>query len=249
MAAPNDIAGGTASTRPVASVLVDFDGTASSLDGFVELCRQFVGDDWERHFERASWKGTATHRADMQRLARLLRAPRDELLAFALAHISLDPDFAPFVHWARERGVEVVVVSDGLGFYVEPLLEAAGLSGLPILTNVLIEEPGGLALRHPHEHPRCRGCGTCKMRAVLDHRARGPVAFVGDGSSDRYAALYADRVFAKDMLERICARDGVPFESWETFGDVRAALAERRPHVSRVGPDVCPGWTFDEERL
>jgi 2-hydroxy-3-keto-5-methylthiopentenyl-1-phosphate phosphatase len=81
----------------VATVLVDFDGTASPLDGFVELCRRFVGDDWERHFERASWKGTATHRGDMRRLARLLRAPRDELLAFALAHITLDPGFGSFV--------------------------------------------------------------------------------------------------------------------------------------------------------
>ena len=231
----------------MASVLVDFDGTASPLDGFVDLCPRFVGDDWERHFERASWKGSATHRADMARLARLLRAPRDELLAFALDRIALDPGFAPFVRWAWERGMEVVVVSDGLGFYVAPLLEAAGLSRLPVLANALVEDAGGLALRHPSEHPRCRGCGTCKMRAVLENRGRGPVAFVGDGSSDRYAALYADVVFAKDLLARICAKDGVPFERWETFDDVRAALAERPPHVVRRGLDVCPGWTLDEE--
>ncbi len=239
--------GGRPPAWQVASVLVDFDGTASPLDGFIELCRRFVGDDWERHFARASWKGSATHRADMARLARLLRAPRDELLAFALEHITLDPGFAAFVRWAQGRGVEVAVVSDGLGFYVEPLLAAAGLSHVPVLTNVLVEGVDGLTLRHPREHPRCRGCGTCKMQAVLDHRRRGPVAFVGDGSSDRYAAVYADVVFAKDVLARICARDGLPFVPWETFDDVRAALAERRLHVVRVDPAACPGWTLDEE--
>ena len=185
----------------------------------------------------------------MRRLARLLRAPRDEALDFALAHIALDPGFAPFASWARERGMEVAVVSDGLGSYVRPLLDAAGLSFVPVLTNVLVQDAAGLTLRHPHGHPRCRGCGTCKMRAVLDYRPGGPVAFVGDGSSDRYAALYADVVFAKDVLARICAHDGLPFERWETFGDVRAALAERRPHVARAGPAVCPGWTLDEESL
>jgi 2-hydroxy-3-keto-5-methylthiopentenyl-1-phosphate phosphatase len=231
----------------VATVLVDFDGTASPLDGFVELCRRFVGDDWERHFERASWKGNATQRADMARLARLLRAPRAELLAFALDHIALDPGFAPFVDWARGTGITVAVVSDGLGFYVEPLLAAAGLADVPVLTNVLVQDAGGLSLRHPHEHPTCRGCGTCKMQAVLDHRARGPVAFVGDGVSDRYAALYADRVFAKDSLARICADQGLSCEGWATFADVRAALAERRPHVGHTDPAVCPGWTLDEE--
>ena len=37
-----------------------------------------------------------------------------------------------------------------------------------------------------------------------------PVAFVGEGVSDRFAANYADVVFAKDALVAICEADGVP---------------------------------------
>ena len=73
----------------VASVIVDFDGTASPLDDFVELCRRFVGDDWERHFAQASWKGAATHRTDMRCLARLVRAPRDELALRTSPYVDL----------------------------------------------------------------------------------------------------------------------------------------------------------------
>jgi hypothetical protein len=34
------------------------------------------------------------------------------------------------------------------------------------------------------------------MQAVQRFQGRGPVAFVGEGQTDRYAALYADVTFA-----------------------------------------------------
>jgi len=229
----------------VASVLVDFDGTACSLDIFTELCRRFIGDDWEQRFERASWKGTSPLREDVVQLARLLGAPRDEMLAFVVAHYGVDAGFAHFVRWAESKGAEVAIVSDGLGFYIRPMLAAAGISHLAVLTNAPIDTPCGLRLSHPFGHPECVGCGTCKMLAVLSYRERrGPVAFVGDGYSDRFAALYADLVFAKQDLARICAVDGIPFTPWQSFDDVRAGLARRLASGRPPDPGVCPGWTL-----
>src|SRR2546430_505055 len=83
--------------------------------------------------------------------------------------------------------------------------------------------PGGPAagFRFGNAHPECVGCGTCKMQIVQRSRANGPVAFVGEGHTDRYGALFADVVFAKKDLPGICRADGVPFIAWETFDDVR----------------------------
>ena len=93
------------------------------------------------------------------------------------------------------------------------------------MTNELVDAEGGWTLRHPNGHPECIGCGTSKMLAAQRLRERhGPVAFVGEGQSDRYGALYSDIVFAKDALVEICEQDGVPFLPWETFDDVRNAL-------------------------
>ena len=77
------------------------------------------------------------------------------------------------------------------------------------------------------------------------HRLRerhGPVAFVGDGQSDRCGALYSDIVFAKDALVAICEFDGVPFRRWETFDDARQALEEADAVPGPVGAERCPGW-------
>jgi 2-hydroxy-3-keto-5-methylthiopentenyl-1-phosphate phosphatase len=52
----------------------------------------------------------------------------------------------------------------------------------------------------------------------------GDVVYVGDGYSDRCAALAADRVFARAGLARYLEEQGVAFEPFETFFDVAAAL-------------------------
>jgi 2-hydroxy-3-keto-5-methylthiopentenyl-1-phosphate phosphatase len=92
----------------------------------------------------------------------------------------------------------------------------------------------------PNGHPVCDWCGTCKMLAV--QRAAGPVAFVGEGHSDRYGALYADIVFAKDALVAICRDDGVPFLPYVDFDDVRRALDMVTDLPGAVDPARCPGW-------
>jgi 2-hydroxy-3-keto-5-methylthiopentenyl-1-phosphate phosphatase len=72
--------------------------------------------------------------------------------------------------------------------------------------------------------------------------AHGPIAFVGEGQSDRYGALYSDVVFAKDALVQICERDGVPYRPWHTFDDVRGTLETIKTLPGPVGGERCPGW-------
>ncbi len=73
---------------------------------------------------------------------------------------------------------------------------------------------------------------------------RGPVAFVGEGQTDRYGALYADLVFAKDALPAYCRADGVPFVEWNDFDDVRATIEAASELPGPVAPIQCPGWTL-----
>ncbi len=47
---------------------------------------------------------------------------------------------------------------------------------------------------------------------------------VGDGTSDRKAAMLADVVFAKGALADWCERNGVEHRRFDTLADVQAAL-------------------------
>jgi 2-hydroxy-3-keto-5-methylthiopentenyl-1-phosphate phosphatase len=68
----------------------------------------------------------------------------------------------------------------------------------------------------------CAECGNlCKRGSLPDDR---PLAFVGDGYSDRCAALACDRVFARDSLAGYLDSQQVAYERFETFDDVADAL-------------------------
>jgi 2-hydroxy-3-keto-5-methylthiopentenyl-1-phosphate phosphatase len=226
----------------VRAVVVDFDGTICDHDVSEEILRTFAPPGWweiDLEFQR----GQIGSRECLIRQAAMLEGSQADMLAFALANYRIDPTFGPFVAWATENGIEVTVASDGFGFYLEPMLRAGGVEGVGVLGNRLGVVDGGWLLTFPHGHPTCVGCGTCKMRAVQSHRERfGPVAFVGEGHSDRYGALYADVVFAKKHLVDICRSDGVTYLPWQTFEDVRRGLMELTGVPGPVAPDRCPGW-------
>jgi 2-hydroxy-3-keto-5-methylthiopentenyl-1-phosphate phosphatase len=68
----------------------------------------------------------------------------------------------------------------------------------------------------------CAHCSESCKRGSLPRN--GPVVFVGDGYSDRCAALAADRVFARDGLAGYLDERGVSYEPFEDFDRLAAAL-------------------------
>ena len=228
---------------PVRALVVDFDGTACLQDVSEELLVAFGDPNWPE-YDDAVDRGEMGLREAASHQAAMLRGSHEEMLAYALGHAALDPTFPPFVAWAEENDLPLVLASDGFAFYIRPVLEAAGLGHLEVVTNELAFGGPEPELRHPNGHPECVGCGTCKMLAVKRLQAsHGPVAFVGEGQSDRFGALYADVVFAKDALVEIARADGVPFLPWETFDDIVPALRAMDAPPGPVAPVRCPGWT------
>jgi 2-hydroxy-3-keto-5-methylthiopentenyl-1-phosphate phosphatase len=222
---------------------VDFDGTICPADVSDRILLEFVGP-LARELDLEYERGAIGSRDNLVRTAARLRIPTGEILRWALARFEVDPSFPPFAAWARRAGLDLTVVSDGLGLHIEPMLGAAGVEGLPVVSNRLHVD-GRPRMEFPFGHPVCAECGACKMLAVL--RARdlaAPVAFVGDGHSDRYGALYSDLVFAKSHLAELCRTDGIPFIAWRTFDDVREALKGLRLEDVQgpVEPERCPGW-------
>lgn len=142
------------------------------------------------------------------------------------AEMAQDETFPAFVDAVRRRGAHIEIVSDGFGFYVASNLAALGVRDIPIATNQNRLGEGSAGVSFPYGHPSCFVCGTCKRERVRLHQASDRVVvFIGDGTSDRFAAAHADMVFAKGALARICAAEGWPFIEWATFADVNTEVA------------------------
>ena len=228
---------------PVRALLVDFDGTACLQDVSEMLLDAFGDPGWKALDDAVDW-GEMGLREAAGLQAAMLHGSSAQMLAYALEHAELAPTFAPFVEWADANGLPITLASDGFAIYIRPLLEQAGLGRLEVVTNELVLEDGRVRLRHPNAHPVCVGCGTCKMLVARRLReTHGSIAFVGEGQSDRYGALYSDIVFAKDALVKICDQDDVPYLPWDTFDDVRNALETLGSLPGPADPEPCLGWT------
>ena len=221
---------------PVRSVLVDFDGTACTHDVAEHLMDRF-GDpewrDWDERWMRREVDTRASIRAQVAPFA----GKSDELIDYAVSHCPLDPTFPSFVEWCRANDAQITIVSDGLGLYIEPILTAAGRHRRRDRHERLGRRSDGV----PQRAPDLRS-GAARARCSRCSAPRGPVAFIGEGHSDRYGALYADIVFAKDELVAICRDDGVPYQPYQDFDDVRRALDAATDLPGAVDPERCPGW-------
>jgi 2-hydroxy-3-keto-5-methylthiopentenyl-1-phosphate phosphatase len=231
----------------VRSIVVDFDGTIALDDVSDGLFEAFAEPGWKEidlEFER----GEIGSRECIERQMALLRGTPRELEAYAVERFPIDPTFRPFVDWARGDGIDVTVASDGVGLHVLPLLESVGLGDLPVVTNVALSN-GRWRMEFPNGNERCVRCGTCKMNATLRAREQAnPTAFVGDGHSDTFGALFADVVFAKRYLAEHCREERIPFVEWETFDDVRASVEGGLEIPGAVNPARCPGWMEPGDR-
>ena len=204
-----------------ASVFLDFDGTMTVVDSGVHLLERLTADSSWRSVDELYGAGAIGSRECLEREWELL--PHDEGVLRAAAHdVALDPEAERLIADLRKAGAEVTVVSDGFGFYAAEVCQRLGVA---VLTNVVDWSTGVLEFPNLDRCCPCSSCGTCKQAPIKEARKRGrTTVFVGDGISDRKAALLADVLFAKGRLAQWCEESGVEYGFFDTLADVHFAL-------------------------
>ena len=95
------------------------------------------------------------------------------------------------------------------------------IAGLEVVANGLDPRPDGWRVLWRDE-AQCTECGEPCKRGAL---SGDDVVYVGDGYSDRCAALSASRVFARDGLAAHLDRLGIAYEPFGDLRDVARTLA------------------------
>lgn len=195
-------------------VVVDWDGTATEVDGLHLVLSEFGDSTVYDAAEERLGRGLTLHDVIALEVG-TIQAPLPGVVAWVREHVRLR---AGFVEFARRR--RPLVVSSGFHELIAPVLEREGLE-LEVRANRLDPLPDGWRARF-RSTERCSVCGEpCKRAdvAVLDG-----FVYVGDGLSDRCVSLAAERVFARAGLSRFLAARGVAFEPFEDFYDVAQRL-------------------------
>jgi HAD superfamily phosphoserine phosphatase-like hydrolase len=197
------------------ALVVDFDGTVTVEDTLVMVIGEF--GDWQVYREAAAAlaRGEITLQEEIRRDCERITAPLEEVVPWLLEHAEVRPGFREFALAHRP-----LIVSSNFHELIEPILRREGVE-LEVRANRLDPRPDGwrTIFRHPN------ACGTCGEPCKRGDLPEGEVVYVGDGYSDRCAALAADRVFARDGLAAYLAKEGASFERFDDFHDLAAAFS------------------------
>jgi 2-hydroxy-3-keto-5-methylthiopentenyl-1-phosphate phosphatase len=201
------------------SVVIDFDGTITEDDLLDAIARDFGDPVVYQEVEDGLDAGTMPLREVITREFEPVTTPLDEVVSWVLDHVRVRAGFREFVDRAQAAGWEVHVVSSGFHELIEPVLEREGVDVL-LHANRVDAKPSGWRVewRYPDD---CDQCGESCKRSLLPP---GEVVYVGDGYSDRCAALAADRVFATSGLARYLAERQRPFEPFTDFNALWGSL-------------------------
>jgi 2,3-diketo-5-methylthio-1-phosphopentane phosphatase len=209
-------------------IVADFDGTIATRDVGYSFFHHFSGG---RNDELLPyWKsGELSTRECLLREAALVKTDKNQAYAF-LESFEIDAGFPSFVKSCREQGISLTIMSDGLDFYIEFLLNKFGLTGLEAFSNRAIFENGGISIEFPFDNRQCNSCGSCKEERIEDLKVRHgqahDIVFIGDGYSDACAAKAADILFAKKDLKKYCNSKGIKYLDYNDFDDVKAKLVD-----------------------
>jgi 2-hydroxy-3-keto-5-methylthiopentenyl-1-phosphate phosphatase len=204
-------------------LVLDFDGTVTDEDLIDVLVRDWSPEVWQRT-ETALAAGELPLNDVLVEQLSGVRATEQQVIAFLEERATIRAGLPELIEFCRERFIEPVVISSGFHEVIEPILHRHGIDVPVIAHRAAFSAEGATVTLIARE--ACHVCGEECKRADTARLANGrPVAYVGDGVSDRCAAASADLVFARAALARYLERDGIPFLPFDDFADVQAGLA------------------------
>ncbi len=198
-------------------LFVDWDGTVTVQDSLVQVIHEFGDPALLAELEPRVGVDLTLHEEIALEFA-AITAPLEDVVAWVLENVEVRPG----LHELAE--LRPTIVSAGFLELIGPVLLREGVE-LPVLANTVEARPDGWVV-YWRDEAVCATCGEPCKRGGL---AGEPYAYVGDGYSDRCAALAAERVFARDSLAAFLRERGAPFEAFDDLGDVATLLRGTPP--------------------
>ena len=220
-------------------LFVDFDGTITRGDVGNLFFRTFGGERCDalvRRFRGGEIGAQECFNGEAAAMGSVAMAALEALVDAQ----EIDPSFRNLASFCRGHGVELLILSDGLDYYIRRILGKHGCGDVPFVANVMTftdlkdEGRGAVSVGFPHADAVCDRCACCKRNIMLTRSAEEDcIAYVGEGFSDRCPVRYADIVFAKDVLQTYCQNENISYYPYATFDEVvtRLRMLLERPHL------------------
>ncbi len=201
-------------------IFTDFDGTITDNDCLEYLLNKFANTSWLEIEERVL-KGSLSEIEALQSEFDLINANADEAVQTLVNDISIDRSFRDFSDWAERKNCGLTVLSGGFTEFIEAIFKRDGISELNIIANSFRIENGRWIIMKAPVKRLCDQCNHCKTASIINASAQNSFTiYIGDGTTDRCAALFSNFVFAKGTLLEFCVKHNIPHRKLNGFSSL-----------------------------
>jgi len=202
----------------------DFDGTVTEDDISFILLDAFAKGDW-RTINKQHSEGKITVGQFNERAFGLVRASKKAMLDYLKDKVKVRPGFQKLVELCQQKGIRLVIVSNGLEFYIKGILEDMGLYNLEYHAAETRFHANKLKVRYIGPDGSVVDSGY-KEKYVNKYLNEGyHVVYIGNGSSDLSPARGAHQIFATESLLEHCQRTGLTCIPFTSFLEINLVLS------------------------
>ncbi|HEY4711277.1 MAG TPA: MtnX-like HAD-IB family phosphatase [Dehalococcoidia bacterium] len=206
-------------------VQCDFDGTVTEEDASFFLLDAFAQGDWRRLLREYKEHRISVGKFNTKAFA-MVKANKAALLEALKGGVKVRAGFRELVKYCRRRGFRLVIVSNGLDFYIEAILKDLGLENVEVHAAQAAFNHGGVEVHYVGPDGQRLDDGVKEAYTKSFLKLGYTVIYVGNGDSDVAPAKDAHYVFATGELLAYCRENNLNCKPFETFTDIVKGLEQ-----------------------
>lgn len=204
-------------------VQCDFDGTITEEDASFTMLDAFADGDWRRLLKDYEEGKISVGRFNQDAFA-MVKADQESLLKVIRGKLKTRPGFHEMVACCRSRGFRLVIVSNGLDFYIKAILGDIGLADIEVFAAETYFHPDGLKVQYtgPDGSQLDEDFKGAYVNSFLGEGYR--IIYVGNGTSDISPARRCYYIFATGNLLSHCKQTDLGCTPFTDFNEVVRVL-------------------------
>jgi 2-hydroxy-3-keto-5-methylthiopentenyl-1-phosphate phosphatase len=196
----------------------DFDGTITEEDASFFLLDTFAQGDWRRLLREYKEHKISVGEFNTRAFA-MVKADEPTLLEALKDKIKVRAGFHELVDYCLGKDFRLVIVSNGLDFYIKAVLKELALENVEMHAAQASFHPEGMKVQYvgPDDKRLEDGFKEAYVKTFLKLGYR--IIYMGNGDSDVAPAQYAHHIFATGELLAYCRENNLKYKPFENFID------------------------------
>ena len=209
------------------AIQCDFDGTVTEEDVSFLLLDTYVGSQWREYLEEYT-AGKIPVGTFNKKVFGMMKADRQTMTDLVLKseRVKIRPGFRELIDYCSQKDYKTVIVSNGLIFYIEAILDKLGVDVLEVYAAENEFSPHGMTVRYVGPDGTEMEVGYKEAYTGLLQKRGYDIIYIGNGVSDIFSSRRAIKVFATGDLLLKCREENLACTPFNDFHDVLKGLED-----------------------